>query len=97
MIEINDKKIREEIKEIIKISHLRTLFNVGHVIFTENLDLNSLDKGIRKESVYKIKEVMEMAVYFGADKFLVLSGCDVAVSERENAKKNTGGIPDGNL
>jgi sugar phosphate isomerase/epimerase len=87
IIEINDKKIREEIKEIIKISHLRTFFTAGHVIFTENLDLNSLDKGIQKKSVNKIKEVMEMAVYFGADKFLVLSGRDVAVSERENAKK----------
>ena len=38
LIEIDDKKIMKEIKELIDISHLYTLFTAGHIIFTKDLD-----------------------------------------------------------
>ncbi len=87
IVEVKDIKIRRQLKKVIQMSYLLTVFSAAHTIFGEELDLNSLDGSIRNKAVGRIKELIDMAFFFGARKFVLASGLDVDIPKRIDAGK----------
>ena len=85
--EIKQGRIREDVKEVIQMSHMDTIFGAGSTIFAEELDLNSFNENTRMKAVKRVKGLVDMAYFFKSKKFAITSGFDVGISKRGEAKK----------
>jgi sugar phosphate isomerase/epimerase len=71
---IRDDKVREEVKNMLKSSHVVSAYGAQPVILSNKLDLNSLNEDERKKAVSEIKKCIDEAAYLGVRGVAVLSG-----------------------
>jgi sugar phosphate isomerase/epimerase len=71
---LKDPTIRKEVKRRLAITRMKTTYATSPKIFEHNLDINSIDSGIRKHAVKELKNYFEDALDFGADSITMISG-----------------------
>ena len=86
---IEDTLIRKRVKELLEISNIRVSFCAHPYIFSNNLNINSSDDSERKNSINKLKVLIDEAYYMGSENFIILSG---PKPSKECLKKEIGKI-----
>ena len=71
---IKDEKVREEVKKMLKSSHVVSAYGAQPVLLSNKLNLNSLIEEDRKKAVDEVKKCIEEAAYLGTKGVAVLSG-----------------------
>jgi len=73
---ISDYDTRKEIKRILDVSEMTVVFSGGPVYINEQIQLGSLDRSVRQDSLDKAKRLANEAIEMGAIIHLVGSGSD---------------------
>lgn len=84
---IDDLKDQDEIRKILRVSHLEVAYGTQPTVFPMKLNLNSFDASERKYAIHKIKDCIEEAKFLGARWLRIPAGKDPGPEKRENAKR----------
>lgn len=84
---LSDPVLKEKLKKVLKISGIRVIIAGQPTLLIDRLNLNSEDEQERKKAVDDVKSSIDEAVYFGAEKVVVLSGPCPSEDKRENAER----------
>ena len=76
---------RRQVRDILKAKNFQVGFGCQPIELANKLDINSLDESVRKSSVARIIEGIDMAVDIGATRCAVLSGPDPGADKRAAA------------
>lgn len=79
---IADQAARGRVRDICRLANLAVGFGAHPAILGGGLDLNSLDEEVRGQAVAKLKELLDEAVFMGAESFVLLSGKDPGQEKR---------------
>ena len=85
---ISNKKTKKNVKKLLTTSHIDVNYIAAFSIYKLGLNPSSVDEAERKFSVKELKKSIDEAVYFGAKRFLILSGKDPGVDFRGQAKES---------
>ena len=83
---IKNDELRRKVRNLLKISGLKVLFNGAPAIRGMGINLCTLDAEQRQTSVENFKKVIDEAYFLGAKILHCVSGKDPGPSERETAK-----------
>lgn len=84
---IRDPKVRNEVRNLLEVSHLVVCYATQPKVLTNKLNLNSLDPGERKKAVSAVKDCIDEAFDIGASWVRLISGKDPGDAGREEAKR----------
>ena len=87
---IKNDKVRREVRDLLKTSGMKILFNGAPAIRGMGINLCTLDPELRKRSVENFKKIIDEAYFLEAKILHCVSGKDPGPSQRETAKKNLG-------
>lgn len=82
---INDDETLRSVAALLSQTHMKVGFGAQPVILGGKLNLNSTDSQERKRAVSAVADQIQRAAALGADRFVILSGPDPTVTEREQA------------
>ena len=82
---IVDEDQRSEVRNICRLARLSVSFGAHPIILGKGLDINALDDTKRNEAVDELKQLIDEAIFMGAESFVVLSGKDPGPDKRESA------------
>ncbi len=83
---IEDQDERTRVRDICRLARLSVGFGAHPIILGQGLDLNALDERGRIEAVARMSELIDEAIFLGAESFVVLSGKDPGAERRDEAK-----------
>ncbi len=73
---IVDDGERARVRDLLRLANLAVGFGAHPTILGGKLDINSLDDAVRASALAKLKELLDEAIFMGAESFVVLSGKD---------------------
>lgn len=82
---IADEAERARVRDMLKLANLAVGFGAHPAILGGKLDLNSLDESARAAALARLKELLDEAIFMGAESFVVLSGKDPGDQKRPAA------------
>jgi sugar phosphate isomerase/epimerase len=82
---IEDEVQRSEVRDICRLAKLSVSFGAHPIILGKGLDINSLDEAKRVQGIDVLKELVDEAIFMGAESFVILSGKDPGPDKREKA------------
>lgn len=84
---VKDKKTRKELSHLLRMGVMRVVYTQGPAAYANRLDIHSLEKNKRKESVEQTKRLIDEAYTLGASIFQMIGGPDPGPDKRDDAKK----------
>lgn len=84
---VKDKKTRKELSHLLRMGAMRVVYTQGPAAYAAKLDIHSLDKNKRKESIKHTKRLIDEAHTLGASIFQMIGGPDPGPDKRDDAKK----------
>jgi len=84
---IRDVKVRLEAAHMLKVSHLEVCYATQPAMFSQKLNLNSLDPQERKKAIKQVFNCLKEALDLGATAVRIPAGKDPGPEKREEAKK----------
>ena len=87
---IHRTEIAREIRQIAEENQLNVTQWLTFELLKDNLDLSSLDSGLREKSIRRACELVHLAAECGTRKLSLVSGKDPGEARREEAKKGFG-------
>jgi sugar phosphate isomerase/epimerase len=82
---IEDPQIREQVRNLIRLSRLSVGYGAQPAILGQGLNINSLDADERAQACTILKGHIDEAQYMGAESFVVLSGKDPGKAQHQAA------------
>ncbi len=82
---IEDSKVRERVRDLIRLARLSVAYGAHPAIFSQGLNINSLDEDERARACALLKNHLDEAIYMGAESLVVLSGKDPGSEKRSEA------------
>lgn len=84
---IKDPQVRARARKVLEASHLEVCYAMQPAMFSQKLNLNSLDRGERKRALNQAMNCLKEAYDLGARWVRVFSGKDPGPEQRGEAKK----------
>ena len=82
---IKNENVRQEVREIIEASHIKTAYAAQPVLLLQKLDLNSLIEEERQKAVEQMYACINEAKEIGSERVAFLSGKDPGDASRDKA------------
>lgn len=83
----SDASIKEKLKKVLEVSGIKVIIAGQPPLLVGKLNLNSESVDERKKAIEDVKKSIDDAVYFGAEKVIVLSGPHPGEEKKEEATR----------
>jgi len=84
---IKDRKIRSQVKDLLKAKNMTVAFGIQPPLLINKLSLNAIDESEREKAVNQVKDSIDEAFFMGASGVAVLSGPEPGEPNREEGRK----------